>query len=346
MKVINYILPLCGLLAFTACQQKNTTTAKKEQKELLVSTSRSIAGTYQTSLEFDGIIKASKAANLGASLPGKVEKINYKEGDFVKKGSVIAELSGEMLTQAQVENNAIRKDFERVERLLKKGSVTQQDYDHIKAKLDASDAKVTQLRKATMVIAPFSGYITDQLMEVGETFFINIPLDPGYSHASGIVRLMNLSTVVAEIEVNETDLPLLKEGMPVNIKSDTYPEVVFNGVIQNIKMMLSSTTHSSTVSIKIDNNDLKLKPGMFVSTLITQEPREGVKVPMGAIYRQAGTANDYIFKVNPDKTVTKLKIERIEDLGDTIVVNKLTGNEVIVTNGKNNLTDGLKIRIN
>ena len=59
MKVINYILPLCALLAFTACQQKNTTTAKKEQKELLVSTSRSIAGTYQTSLEFDGIIKAS-----------------------------------------------------------------------------------------------------------------------------------------------------------------------------------------------------------------------------------------------------------------------------------------------
>jgi membrane fusion protein, multidrug efflux system len=346
MKTIKYILPLlAAIVALASCQKKETTTATT-QKAILVSTAQTTMKTYQTSLNYEGNVVASQSANLGASLPGKVEKINYKEGDFVKQGAVVAELSGELLTQAEIENDAIRKDFERVERLLDKQSVTQQDYDHVKAKLEASDAKVAQLKKATMVIAPFSGYVTDKLMEEGEMFFINIPLDPGYSHATGIVRLMKLNPINVEIEVNESDLPKLKKGMPVEVKSDVYPDKVFTGRISNIKMMLSTTTHTSTLTIEVPNNELLLKPGMFVRVSVPQEPANGIKVPINAIYRQAGTADDYVFVVKPDSTVDKVKTERIVTIGDSVVVNNLSENETIVTNGKNKLMNGTKIRVN
>ena len=345
MKTIKYIIPLIAAIALTSCQKKEATTVTTDDA-ILVSTARASLGTYQTSLEYEGSILASQAANLGASLPGKVEKINYKEGDFVKQGAVVAELSGELLTQVEIENDAIRKDYERVERLLQKQSVTQQDYDHIKAKLEASDAKVSQLKKATKVVAPFSGYVTDKLMEEGETFFINIPLDPGYSHASGIVRLMKLDPVKAEIEVNESELPLLKKGMPVAVISDTYPDRTFSGKISNIKMMLSTTTRTSTVTVEVPNKELLLKPGMFVRVTVPQEKTTGVIVPLNAVYRQVGTADDYVFVVKTGNTVEKIKTERIENLGDSIVVSALSGNEIVVTTGKNKLVDGSKIRVN
>ncbi|HNW51492.1 MAG TPA: efflux RND transporter periplasmic adaptor subunit [Prolixibacteraceae bacterium] len=346
MKTTKYILPLlAAIVVFTSCQKKETTTTTT-QEAVLVSTTRATTGTYQTALNYEGNVVASQSANLGASLPGKVEKINFKEGDFVKQGAVVAELSGELLTQAEIENDAIRKDYERVGRLLDKQSVTQMDYDHIKAKLEASDAKVAQLKKATMVIAPFSGYITEKLMEEGEMFFINIPLDPGYSHATGIVRLMKLNPINVEVEVNESDLPKLKKGIPVEVTSDVYPDKVFTGKISNIKMMLSTTTHTATLTFEIPNNELLLKPGMFVKASVPEESASGVKVPINAIYRQSGTADDYVFVVKPDMTVDKIKTERLETVGDTVVVNNLAGNETIVTNGRNKLMNGSKVRVN
>jgi membrane fusion protein, multidrug efflux system len=344
MKTTKYIFPvLVAAMVITSCQKKETTTVTT-QEAILVSTATAALGSYQSSLDFEGNVVASQAANLGASLPGKVEKIYYKEGDFVKQGAVIAELSGELLTQAQIENDAIRKDYERVQRLLDKQSVTPQDYDHIKAKMEASDAKVAQLKKGTIVTAPFSGFITDKLMEEGETFFLNIPLEPGYSHVSGIVRLMKLNPVNIEIEADESVLPKISKGMEVNVKSDAYPDKLFSGRITNIKLMLSTTTHTSTITIEVPNNELLLKPGMFVKVSIPQQPLNGVKVPSTALYRQAGTADDFIFVVKSDQTVEKIKTTRIATFGDSVVVANLTGNETIVTNGKNKLMNGTSIR--
>ena len=123
---------------------------------------------YAPVLNFSGTVEANRKANLATTLPGRVEKIYFKEGDYIPQGKIIAELSDEMLIQAMVECETLKKDFERIRRLKEKGSVRVIDYDHIKAKYEASEAKVRLMRKNTTITAPFSGVLTDIMIEEGE----------------------------------------------------------------------------------------------------------------------------------------------------------------------------------
>jgi len=72
---------------------------------------------YIPVLNFTGTAEANREAALGASIPGRVEKIHFSKGSYVPEGAVIAEMSDEMLIQAQIELEAIRNDFERISRL-------------------------------------------------------------------------------------------------------------------------------------------------------------------------------------------------------------------------------------
>ena len=181
MRQILKLIPAVATLVFFGCKSGNDEKANVEANIPLVSTVKVQEKSFNPKLSFTGTVFANKEANLGATLPGRVEKIFFEEGQSVRKGDLIVELSDEMLTQATIEYETIKKDFERVSRLREKGSISEMEYDHVKAKFEASKAKVEMVRKNTQVYAPFSGVIVERMMEEGEVYFINPGLEPGYS---------------------------------------------------------------------------------------------------------------------------------------------------------------------
>ena len=248
-----------------------------------VSTVPVMVQTYTPTISCPGEIQAAKEAVLGASVPGRVEKIYFERGQYVKKGQTIVELSGELLAQARAEYDAVKKDLERVERLLEKGSLAQQKYDHVKAKFDATEAQLNMLQKNTQIKAPFSGTVVEHLLEEGEMFLlINPGLEPGYSHANGIVRLMQLNPLTVEFQINEKEISLVETGLPVNVSVDAFPDLTIDGKITWVKPYLSTTTHTVGIEARIPNPDQKLKPGMYCRVQIQMPEKKVTGLSRGA----------------------------------------------------------------
>ena len=338
--VILAVVLLFGIISCTNEKKKETVKAEK----IIVSTSKTKLENYTPGLKYTGTAFAVKEANLGAAIPGRVEKIYYKKGQHVNKGDLLASLSGELLAQAEIEHNAIKKDFERVSRLRDKGSLSQQKYDHVKAKYDASKEKTRMLRKSAEIRAPFSGTIVGYLVKEGENFFFAPNLSPGYSMTSGIVRLMQLNTLNVKIDVNEKDISKIKKGQTADVIFDAYPNKIFNGVVTNIAPTLSTITRTAKVEVNIKNPDLLIKPGMYANVSIKLPEEKAIFVPISAILRQAGTGEDYIFTV-VNNIVHKNPVNRLTTIKDKVAVSGLKTNQEIVTLGKNKVHEGSKVTI-
>lgn len=338
------LLILLTAIALISC--KGT---KNEGEEILaefpvVKVAKATEMPYSPTLSFTGTVFANRESNLGAAMPGKVEKIHFAEGAKVRQGDLIVELADEMLTQAEVENQALRKDYERVKRLRAQESISQMEYDHIKAKLEASDAKTEMIRKNTRVYAPFSGTIVERMMEEGEIYFINPGLDPGYSMRSGIVRLMQLDPVRVKFDVNEKDLSTIKPGLAAEITIDAQPNKRFNAKINSVKPMLSTLTRTASAEIVLSNAVGELKPGMFARINISLPEQQSVFVPLSSIGQLPGTGEEFIYVIEND-VAQRIVISRLHTMGDMVAVTGAKPNQLIVVEGKAKIKDGQKVEV-
>ncbi|MEA4905327.1 MAG: efflux RND transporter periplasmic adaptor subunit [Petrimonas sp.] len=334
-------------LLFGGCSKKATSgdTEANAQTAVKVTVKDAVEMEYTPVLNFTGTAEPNKEVNLGSAIPGRIEKINYPKGSFVPKGAVIAEMSDEMLIQAEIELETIRKDFERISRLKEKGSVSIMDYDHIKAKFEASQTKVDMLKKNTSITAPFGGVLVDIMVNEGENYSFVPSVSPDLKMKSGIATLMQLNPLKVKIEINEKELNAVRKGQSVGFTFDAYPNENVSGKIADISPVLSPLTRTFTVEVVIPNNGTKLKPGMFCRASIEMPPAKGVFVPVNAIHRQQGTGDDFVFVVNEDNTVTRTKVTRGESQNKLIRIPELDKNSVVVIDGKNKLNDNSKIEI-
>ena len=310
-----------------------------------VSAVKSELKNHRPKLNVSGTAYAEKEANLGSALPGRVEREYFSEGSHVNRGDLLVSMSGEMLAQAMTEHGTVEKDFQRVSRLLEKGSITQQEYDHVKSLFEASSSRLEMVRKNSEITAPFPGTIVEYLVKEGENYFFNLNLDPGYSKTSGILRLMKLDPIVIEAEVNEKELGSIRNGFRADVTFDAIPDTVFPGVITSISPMLSSVTHTAKVKIAVSNSRGLLRPGMYAKAAVILPEVSSVTVPLSTIFRQSGTADDYVFTVNGRNAVRRrINTEWVE--GSEAGIKGINAGDMVVTAGKDKLIDGSLIEVN
>jgi membrane fusion protein (multidrug efflux system) len=300
--------------------------------------------TYQPTLHFAGTAYAWQEANCGSVLPGKVEKIHAKEGQKVAKDELLAELSGELLAQAEIEYAAYKKDLERVTRLHQKGSVSEVDYDHLKAETEAKYERLQMLKKNTEIRAPFAGTVTEYLVQQGENYFFHPALEMNYSHAGGVVRLMQLDTIKIEIEVNEQDIRNLTPGMQANLSFVAYPADRFSATVASISPTLSHLTRTATATLRLANSDGRIKPGMFCKVDLPLPAVEAVMIPRTALLQLNGTGEYFVFTISGSQA-QRTSISILQELNDRVAVCGLASGIQVITAGKQNCTDGMHVSI-
>ena len=172
-----------------------------------------------------GYIVARHRATLSAKVPGRVAWLGVEEGSRVAKGQVIARLENPDV-QAQVERarTVLRQaelDLGRSEALAKAGILAQAPLDQARSARDQARADLAYqeaLLENMVLRAPFTGTVTQKVSEVGET--VN-PGTAGGSNAINAVAVMaDFGSLEVEVEVNETGVPRLRPGMPVEIRVD------------------------------------------------------------------------------------------------------------------------------
>ena len=328
------ILFTVSVFLFVACLEKEEVQEQSApvEKRPVVAVVGAKEESYSPVLEFGGSFKPFREANLSARMPGKIKKIHYREGATVPKGSVIVTLSGE-------------KDYERVKDLVDSGVLPQQQLDHLEAKLNASKAKVKMTKENMEIIAPFDGMVAEHMLREGEEFMLLNPgLTPGFSHANGIIRFMDLNKLFLEIQVDEKELPLIQKIKDIEVVADAYPDTKIKGKISSTETLVSVISRTAVVKIEINNAKKLIKPGMFGRVKISLPEVKAVMVPRLAVARQAGTNQHYLFVIENNVALRK-EVEILEDLGDFYAVKGVESGEMVVSAGKTKLKDGVSVTV-
>ena len=331
-------LVIAGMLL--SCSSETDNTQSENESVIRVGTRPAEKRYYSDAFEFSATLKPFREANVGATIPGRVEKINFAVGEYVSKGAIIIEMSSEPMVMARVEKEAIEKDYNRVKRLREQGSVTQQDYDHVKAKLEASKSKLDLFKNNTRISAPFSGVVAEHLVNEGENFMFSPGLELGLSHTSGIVRLMQFDPLVAAFNVNEKYLRHFFKGMDAEVILDAFPGEVFHSEVMQVGPIVSAMSRSAEVMVKLPNPDRKILPGMFARVSLELPGDTLVFVPRHAV--QEDNDRVFVWIIEDGKAVQKDVKPVLSSRGYTALENIEAGDKVIVA-GINRLISGASV---
>jgi membrane fusion protein, multidrug efflux system len=337
MKTTRILLP--WLLFLISCG--NTTDTNNNTAEAVnVTVFKAEKRYYNDVFDYSGTLKPFREANLGATIPGRVEKIHVAIGGFVEKGSLVVEMSAEPMLMAQVEKDAVEKDYLRVKRLREKGSVTQQDYDHVHAKYEASLSKLELFKNNTRIRAPFSGVVVEYLVKEGENFMFSPGLEIGLSHTSGIVRLVQMNPLIVAFQINEKDIPHIKKGMIAEISVDAFANEKISAQIVQVGPMVSSMSRTAEAQVVVPNNDGKFMPGMFTRVKIEIPGDTLVFVPQHVVIQDE---SGYFVWVVEEGIARKKNVKQVISKNGFAALQNIVEGEKVVVAGISRLNEGISV---
>ncbi len=209
----------------------------------------------------------------------------------------------------QVEANlqVLQNQLARVEELRARQLETQSALESIRAQVAVAEADL-DLRRAqqrqvesqleerrmelerTVVRAPVAGTIGLRSAERGQIVGPN----------SRLFLIGDLSSMQVEILLTERNLQYIRQGMAVNLYSDSWTDMIIEGEIARISPFLDSSTLRTQAYIDVSNEEGLLRPGMFVTVdVLYGQSEEAVLIPNSAIYRHPRTGVEGIFVMQP-----------------------------------------------
>lgn len=208
------------------------------------------------------------------------------------------------------------------------------------SKAEASRARLTTLGEYTKIRAPFDGVVIKRHADPGAL----IQQAASQSNVSPVVTVARVDTLRVFIDVTEQDVPYVKRGNSVTITVDALPGTTFEGKTTRFATALDPKTRTMRTEIDISNRGAGLRPGMYGEVRLALERRENaLTVAASALISEGGKS--YVFVVADGKG---RRVEVKSGFDDRIrveVVEGLTGNEQIITSGKNAVKDGTPVKV-
>ena len=321
-------------------------------------------------VEASGTINPVNTVSVGSTVSGLIKEIYVDFNSEVKKGQILAQIdpanfeaavqesqatinnANATLARFKAEEDLAAITYKRYKNLYAKNFVAKSELDQaesnyktIKAQINATKAQISQAQAKfktaktnlsyTKIIAPVDGTIISRKIDLGQ------PVAASFQAPELFTIAQDLKKMQIEVNVSEADIGRVQEGQDVVYALDGYPDDEFRGKVSQVR--LSPTTVSNVVTysviVDVENEDLKLKPGMTANVSIITEksenvlcaPNSALKVSLDdtkkyehqGIWKmenkkpvrvdiETGASNDNVFEIVSDK------IQK----GDTIVIRK------------------------
>lgn len=282
-------------------------------------------------VQLDGRLEAINQGTISAQTSGIVETVTVDVNDSVSAGQTLLTINNTQqqaqLSQAQAhlaQEQALNEDAQvllrRNRSLFAKKTLSQGELDSSiagaksrQAAVLAAKAKVKQAQEQlsyTRVLAPYSGIVSQRLVQVGELVSPGQPLMAGFSPQP--LRIT--------IDIPQHLLPKL------NISADNPIRIQANGETirtQQYTLFPYADSRYSSVRARIDlatnKNEKALLPGSWVEVLLPAGKREGIYIPQSAILQQGEVASLYV----KNSTSGRFKLRYVR-LGQKLITQKLS----------------------
>lgn len=297
-------------------------------------------------MSYPGRTKAAEEVNVAFRVSGPIQRVLVKEGDYVKKGQLIAQMDPRdyqvQLQATQAEYEQVKAEAERVIAVYNEGSTTQAAYDRARFGLQQITQKLSNHRNQladTRLTAPVSGYVQQKLHESGETVSAGMP----------IVRIMGGGELEIEVRVPASDYARREQFTSAWCSFEVLPGETFPLRIVSLSNDADvSQLYTLRLAINGSYDRTKITPGM--STMVyanyhVPNERNIVKVPSTAVLHT--NEQTVVFVVNGQNSTVEQRAVELGDLdleGNIQIVKGLKPGEKVVTAGVRFLTNGQKVK--
>lgn len=288
-----------------------------------------------------GTARANESVTLTASLNETVRRVNFEDGDYVEKGTILVELSSEeesaQLAEARANLDEARRQLARLEDLDKRGIAVPSDVDMARAAADAAQARLQSVIARLddrLIRAPFSGVLGFREVSPGTMLMAGTP----------VTTIDDVSQIKLDFTVPETALGLMQPGGKVVARSVSWGDRDFTGVIRAVGSRVDPVTRAFVVRAIIPNEDRALRPGMLLTVKVVTQQKQALMVPERVIV-QIGD-NAYVYLVDGDAVARRRLVELGTRKGGMVeVLSGLDAGERVVTQGVIKLRDGVPVRL-
>jgi len=365
------------MVVFLASGLQGCTPSADEEaavKGIVVEISTVARGSLERVIKLSGDVVAGQSVRLFGMLPDRLTRVLVDVGDQVRQGQVLARIRDESVQAGvdQMEANLraiqatlanLRVEYARTQRLHEAGAVSNQTLEGVRTQLEATEAQEEQLQAGlsaalagsenATITAPFAGVIAERYLEAGDL------ASPGFP----VFRIVNMSTVRIETEISQERLGQVTLGIPARVMVSSWPGDVFNGEVIKMAPVLDPMTRMTKIEIEIDNEDGRLKAGMFAGIeLIVRTVDDVIVVPIDALIDEfryvtnaplissgnlAGVTDLSMAQVYiADGETARLRDVRVGVISEKSaqIIEGLEVGERVITTGKYQISNGALIR--
>ncbi|HEY7230489.1 MAG TPA: efflux RND transporter periplasmic adaptor subunit [Pseudolabrys sp.] len=345
---------MLGMLA--GCGESNTYVPPPPPK---VTVAPPVKKTITRYLQATGNTAAVNSANLVARVPGFLETIDYRDGDFVKKGTVLFTIERETYElkykQSQAAEQSARAtqiqmqaEYERQADLVPRGAASKSALDNALANRDNAQANYLQAQLNTKlaainfdyssVNAPFDGIVTARTVSVGE--YVGATSTP-----TVLATIVQLDPIYVNFSVDEQEVIRIRAEMrargmtsedlrkiPVRVGLQSEEGYLHVGTLDYVAPNIDPSTGTLAVRAILENPQRALLPGYFVRVQVPLEQQaDALLVPNNAL--GADQSGRYLLVVGNDNIVEQRKVEIGQLDGALRVIEKgiSPSDQVIVT---------------
>jgi len=277
---------------------------------------------------------------------GQVINCKVSVGDKVQAGQVLAvirsaDIAGSYsdLASVNADINIANRQLTNTENLYKNGIASEKEFNEAKQNYDkalAAKNKIQSVLSITggskttaggtyLLTSPINGYIVEKKVNAGN--FIRSDM------GDYLFTISNLKDVWVNANVYEDDIAKVKVGFEVQVITLAYPDKIFKGKINEISEVLDPANKTLHVRIKLDNQDLLLKPEMFAKVIVADKiNRKSVYIPTKALISQNEKNFVVIYNNKSDMQISEVAI--LKTAGDKTYINSgvVPGQKLITRN--------------
>jgi membrane fusion protein (multidrug efflux system) len=345
---------------------------KAEQRVVPVEVQKVSTGSIRNTIKLTSWMEANEVVDIKSKVSGRIESLQavrptgsegaggnsvpVEEGLTVTKGQQLAVIDHDMyLAQVASASAAVKaagieladaeREKKRIVALYEAGSVTEQSKDKAAtaaelaaARLDSAKAALelaqVDLREST-ITSPIDGTVTKKYIDRGN---LVRPGDP-------IVRVADMKTVKIIVAVAEKHAGEVAVGTPCEIRVDAVPDKVFDVQVYSVHPALDEQTHTIQVEIRLKNQELLLKPGMFARVALTTERKDNVVVIPRDVILGGKVDRYYVYVAEGGIAHKRFVTLGITEAAKCEITDGLKPGETLVVNGMNFLADGIGVEV-
>ncbi len=353
--------------ALVGCSNKRETVNAAPEIVSNVSVTSAQAATVPDMVEAVGTIRAAETSQLAAQMMGNLVEIRVREGDRVQRGQVLAVIDDAQPRAAldrataadlgaQLEITASESDFaladstfKRYQTLYEKKSVSPQEFDEVKARYQAAQARREMARAEqaqaeaalqqsrtslayTHIVAPFDGLVTEKKADVGTL------ASPG----TPIFSVEDLRRYRLEAMVNETDLRYVHQGQQVPVSVDALGDRQLKGKVVEIVPAADAASRSFLVKVELPS-DLALRSGLFGRVQFARGERTVLLIPHDSVVERGQLQGIYVLDQNRIAALRYITLGK-PSAGQVEVLAGLQAGEMLVADPGGRELSGKKIQ--